>query len=402
MASSDDHASSTSSLSRPTRAIGTVKKSGRTYLSRSDVSVPYPLPVDLAETHRQIMFAQLTSLVYDTPILSRDLLNKPPLRVLELGCDTGWWSATCHQYFQARGYDIEFVGMDIKPPAGGIDDGYRHLGTDFSWEYVQHDLNQYPWPFPDGYFDLVMARNIALALNGRHYSETVQEYVRVLRPGGTLELWEHDTTLRALRPEVRHYQQKHQQHQPPPSPLSSSPSPSSSSSSDLTLLGVYPVADSAAFRAAVNPHAAQYNTWVTAGLADVELPTMPCSYLDAMFRGHLVGGSEDLNTESMLVKRLAIPLSVAPIIWERDQQKRGQGEALGPDQEVIRRTALENFVAMVEAFGPLLQAKSGMGQADWDVWLGKAKKDWLEGGGFAYGECMELGVWSLKKHMRED
>lgn len=182
---------------------------------------------------------------------------------------------------------------------------------------------------------------------------------------------------------------------------------SSSPSSDLTLLGVYPVADSAAFRAAVNPHATQYNTWVTAGLADVELPTVPCSYLDAMFRGHLVGGSEDLNTESMLVKRLAIPLSVAPMVWERDQQQqqqqdRGQGDALGPDQEVIRRTALENFVAMVEAFGPLLQTKSGMSQADWDVWLGKAKKDWLEGGGFAFGECMELGVWSLKKLMRED
>lgn len=398
MASSDDHASSTSSLSltRARRPIGTVKKAGRTYLSRTDVSVPYPLPVDLAETHRQILFAQLTALVYDTPILAGDFdVPLPPRRVLELGCDTGWWSAACHEHLRARGHRgaVEFVGMDIKPPsAGGLG---LDAEADASWEYVQHDLNQHPWPFPDGAFDLVMARNIALALDGRHYSETVQEYVRVLRPGGTLELWEHDITLRALRPEVRHYRQQQQQQQQEQREQSSPPPPSK----DLAVLGVYPVADSAAFRAAVNPHATQYNTWVTAGLADVELPTMPCSYLDAMLRGHLVGASEDLDTEGMLVKRLAIPLSVRPMAWERDHEGEGEVEALGPDQEVIRRTALENFVAMVEAFGPMLQAKSGMDPSDWDLWLGKAKRDWLEGGGFAFGECMEVGVWSLKKNM---
>lgn len=373
--------STSSSTDRLARPVSTLTKSGRQYLDPSHVSVRYPLPVDLAETHRQIMFAQLTSLIYDTPILSRALLNKPPLRVLEIGCDTGWWSATCHQYFKARGHDVEFVGMDIKPPqpvAVGS-------GTDLRWEYVQHDVNEVPWPIPDGAFDLVMVRNIALALDGRRYSETVQEYVRVLRPGGTLELWEHDVTLRSLRADVALAQQ--------------------AADPDLALLGLYPASDNASFRPAANAFAAQYNAWVTAALADLELPTMPCSYLDSMFRGYLVGGSEDLETENMVVRRIAVPLSAVPMAWEQQQaqapdQKRGSGaRTLGPDQEVIRRTALENFVGMVEAFGPLLQEKSGLTQADWDAWLGKAKRDWMEAGGFAFGECTELGVWSLKKRM---
>lgn len=371
---STDRSSTSSVRSRTTRPVSTVLKSGRTYLDHADVSVPYPLPVDLAETHRQIMLAQLTSLVYDTPILSKDLLRRPPLRVLELGCDTGWWSATCHQYFQARGFDVEFVGMDIKQQPGANERLREMGGTDFRWEYVQHDLNQFPWPIPDASFDLVMARNIALALDGRRYSETVQEYVRVLRPGGTLELWEHDATIRALRPETRHREQPH--------------------AADLARLGLYPAADNASFRPAANSYAAQYNAWLTAGLADLELPTMPCSYIDAMLRGHLVGGSEDLETEHMTVKRVAIPLCARPLSWE---PQGPEPQELGPDQAVIRRTALENFVGMVEAFGPLLQEKSGMGQADWDAWLGKAKRDWMEGGGFSFGECVELGTWSLRK-----
>lgn len=404
-----DTSSSTSSIrSRPTRPVSTVVKAGRTYYNRADVSVPYPLPVDLVETHRQILFAQLTSLVYDTPVLSRDVLSKPPLRVLELGCGTGWWSATCHQFFKARGHDVEFVGIDIKPLPGSTGGGVGGGGSnsnnssdtgvaDFRWEYVQHDLNQFPWPVPDGAFDLVMARNIALALDGRRYSDTVQEYVRVLRPGGTLELWEHDVTIRALRapsptPEVR--RGSGSQH---------AAAAAAAVAADLAKLGLYSAADNASFRPAANPYAAQYNTWLTAALADLELPTMPCSYIDAMFRGHLVDGSEDLETENMTVKRVAIPLCAGPMSWEQQQQQqqRGGSVALGPDQEVIRRTALESFVGMVEAFGPLLQEKSGLSiQADWDAWLGKAKRDWLEGGGFVFGECVELGVWSLKKKAR--
>lgn len=365
-ASSRDTTTTSSSLGRPSRPNNTERKIGRIYLDAATSSVPYPLPIDLAETHRQIIFAQLMDMIYDTPILSSELLNKPPLRVLELGCDTGWWSATCHQYFADRGHHIEFVGMDIKASIG-IEHSYRQLGMDF--EYVQHDLNQAPWPFEDGSFDLIMARNIALALDPRHYSKTVLEYGRLLKPGGTLEIWEHDFTVRSMRPKIQEH------------------------TGDLDTLGLYPVLDNAAFGPATDPYITELNTWVTAGFAELLLPTMPCSYIQAMFSGRLVEGSELLDIAD--VKRVAIPLAQQSTVWET---KEKMPRILKDDQVVIRRTALENFIEMIEALEPFIRTASGKSQSAWDAWLCKAKMNWLQNDGFTFGECLELGAWSVKKN----
>lgn len=351
--------STSSSRSLPGRHGSTVSKAGRTHLDSTGLSAAYPLPVDLLETNRQIMFAKLTTTIYDTLILDRDLLqDRPPLRVLELGCDTGWWSAAAHQHFHGRGHTAEFVGMDLKAPLPGAETYYSALGM--RWSYIQHDLNNTPWPVADASFDLVMARNITLALDGSGYSAIVQEYVRVLKPGGTLELWEHDTTIRALKkqdaaPDAR---------------------------------GVYPGLDNAHFGPARNRFVAQYNAWLTAGLADVRLPTVPCSYIEAMFGGHLVESSDELDM--VCTRRVAVPLGASE--EEEEEEEEPDGE-----HEVIRRTALENFVRMVEAFEPLLRAASGLSQKSWDDWLNEARKDWWLGGGFASGECLELGAWSLRR-----
>lgn len=364
---------STSSIrSRPSpspRRNNTESKEGRTYLEAATSSVPYPLPIDLAETHRQIIFAQLTSMIYTTPILSKDLLANPPLRVLELGCDTGWWSASCHQYFDARGHRVEFVGMDIKAPTAGLDGYYAQMGMD--WEYVQHDLNEAPWPLATASFDLVMARNLALALDPRAYSKTVMEYMRVLKPGGILEAWEHDYNIRSMRPRIQER----------------------SAEEGLEELGLYPVCDNGDFGPAANSYAAQLNSWITAGFAAMLMPPMPCSYLQAMFGGHLVEGTEDLDITH--VKRVAIPLNLEATRWEKT--KDGTPRVLNGDQAVVRRTALESFITMVDALEPLIRAASGQSQAGWDAWLNKAKRNWLEEGGLAFGECLEMGAWSVKK-----
>lgn len=338
------------------------------YWSGSDSSVPYPLPIDLAETHRQTMLAQLTSIIYDYPILCQDLLKKPPLRVLELGCDTGWWSATCHQFFKARGHQLQFVGMDMKP-SQGMDNCFSQLGMD--WEYVQHDINDFPWPVSDGEFDLVMAKNVVLALHPRKYPRIVKEYARVLKTGGILEIWEHDATVRVVKPQAQKAKETR---------------------SDLDILGLYPVMNNSTFCPATNKYAVQYNAWLTAGLSELELPVMPCSAIEGLFEGHLVDGSEYFNLID--TKRIAIPLGVKGVIWEQGEDR---GRMLSTDQMAIRRTALDNFTAMVEAFEPIIKAQSGKNQTDWDIWLSKAKKDWLEGSGFASGECLELGAWSLRK-----
>lgn len=366
MSSSRDTASTSSSLSRPSYSNKTESKEGRLYLDAASSSVPYPLPIDLAETHRQIIFAQLIDMIYDTPILSDELLNKPPLRVLELGCDTGWWSATCHRYFNDRGHQIEFVGMDIKAPIG-VDDSYQQLGMNF--EYVQHDLNQFPWPFEDGSFDLLMARNIVLALDPRQYDKTVFEYRRLLKTGGILELWEQDFNIRSMRPKIQE------------------------NIGDLDALALYPVLNNAAFGPATDPFIAQLNNWVTAGFAELLMPTMPCSFIQAMFNGHLVEGVEYFDIVN--VKRVAIPLNQESMSWET---KRNEPRTLSEDQLVIRRVALESFIEMIQALEPFVRTTSGKSGAAWDSWLAKAKESWLEKGGLAFGECLELGAWSVRKN----
>lgn len=112
----------------------TVVRAGRTYYTSL-----YPLPVDLAETHRHTLLTLLTLQIYKTPILSSELLENPPLRVLEIGCDTGFWSQKCHQYFKDRGHRASFVGIDLKPSAHVDSRAYRRMGMD--WQYFQHDVS---------------------------------------------------------------------------------------------------------------------------------------------------------------------------------------------------------------------------------------------------------------------
>lgn len=52
---------------------------------------------------------------------------------------------------------------------------------------------------------------------------------------------------------------------------------------------------------------------------------------------------------------------------------------------------------MIEALEPVVRGASGKDQAEWDAWWAKAKKNWLQEGGFASGEFWELAAWSMTK-----
>lgn len=69
---------------------------------------------------------------------------------------------------------------------------------------VVHDLNRFPWPFPDGAFDVVFCRHVL-----EHLAETdrvMEELYRVLVPGGeaVIEV-PHFTWVEAYR----HWQHRH-------------------------------------------------------------------------------------------------------------------------------------------------------------------------------------------------
>ncbi|KGQ07696.1 hypothetical protein BBAD15_g6980 [Beauveria bassiana D1-5] len=79
-----------------------VLRNGRAYLN--DTSLPYPLPADLTELHRQSMRTLLLIQVFGGPVCSPVFSKRPPRRVLEVGCGSGFWSMMCHRYFKSRGH----------------------------------------------------------------------------------------------------------------------------------------------------------------------------------------------------------------------------------------------------------------------------------------------------------
>ncbi|KAL2152331.1 hypothetical protein VTH82DRAFT_5515 [Thermothelomyces myriococcoides] len=183
-----------------------VVRNGRTYLA--DPTLPYPLPVDLEELNRQSLKTMLLMQLFGRPICSPAFANKPPPRILEVGCGSGFWSMMCYKHYEARGQhkDISFTGLDIVPlpPNASPSDGMTDLRPDKSmnWRFVQHDLRKVPFPFPDASFDLIMVKDMALTAPTSMHQTLIEEYIRLLTPGGTLEVWETDNMIRMLRPHV--------------------------------------------------------------------------------------------------------------------------------------------------------------------------------------------------------
>ncbi|KAH8196892.1 hypothetical protein TruAng_008947 [Truncatella angustata] len=382
---------------------------GRTYIH--DDQLPYPLPVDLAELHRQSLRTLLLFQLFGGPIISTAFAAKPPQRILEVGCGSGFWSMMCHRYFAQHGHHgISFTGIDIVPLCGTGPDPNSKPDKEMNWRFIQHDMRRAPWPFPDGEFDLVMVKDMACAAPGQFSQVFMDEYLRILRPGGVLEIWETDMSMRMLRPHVP---------ATPATPVAAAPSVAKDSESeseeedDATRLGVYVVSANTPLSAPLNQFLVEYNGWLSKALDAQYLSAVPCTMMGPMLL------QEDGLIE-VRSKRLAVPLS--EIRWEREgvggvvtkdgksyiESMKGKGKAhdtkagkggktLTAAQAAIRRTALETSVGLVQALEPMLREVSGKSQDEWDGWTGKMMNDLLRDGGTSWGECLEIGAWSARR-----
>lgn len=457
--------STSTSLSRipssPSRPF--TLRAGRTYLA--DPTLPYPLPVDLSELHRQSLRTLLQIQVFGAPICSSAFASRPPARVLEVGCGSGFWSMMCHRYFSSRGHaNISFVGMDVAPlaPSGSAGDPGSGAGKpdrDMKWRFVQHDMRQTPWPFPDGEFDLVMAKEVFMGITGPMQQAVMDEYLRLLRPGGVLEIWESDHQVRMLRPHAQVTKKK--QPPPPPSPVrrkKSRPAKKSEdttdddedndedgttgdSSSDATeteedddddddetssssddeasaaaSIGAYVMTANTPLSAPLNSYLVEFNTWINRALQSRDLSAVPCTILGPLL---LQEADELMDVRS---RRLAIPL--AEVRWEREgvggvvtkdgksyiDSGRARREAaakgktaaksvkrLTAGQAAVRRTAMLTVVQLVQSLEPLLRESSGKSQDEWDGWIGKMTNDLMRENGAGCGECLEVGAWWARK-----
>ncbi|KAK5660178.1 hypothetical protein OQA88_13648 [Cercophora sp. LCS_1] len=402
-----------------------VVRNGRTFVS--DSTLPYPLPVDLEELHRQSLRTLLLIELFGGPICSPAFADKPPTRVLEIGCGSGFWSQMCYKHYEARGQgaNISFVGLDIAPVAPGAhapgapghDPGDRSSAvssiTDnapengMNWRFVQHDIRRASLPFRNDEFDLVMVKDMSLATTMTMQQALVDEYLRVLMPGGIIEIWESDHTLRMLRPHVPEFTT--------PTGAAAEDDGDGSSSEDenkeATTSGAYVMTANTPLSAPLNNFLVEYNMWLSKALERMSLCPVPCTLIGPL----LVQEAETLTAVGN--RRLAIPLS--EVRWEREgvggvvtkdgksyietkgrragKESAPTGAALDPAAAALRRTALLTVVQMIQSLEHVLRDVSGKSQDEWDGWLGKMMNNLVKENGTSWGECLEIGAWWARK-----
>ncbi|KAK8089906.1 S-adenosyl-L-methionine-dependent methyltransferase [Apiospora hydei] len=383
---------------------------------------------------------------------------KPPRRVLEVGCGSGVWSMLCHRYFAQHGHNaVSFVGLDIRGGGGGgggaststsnisaSNGGSSNGGStrsgggsngagrggkdeedaavgppalvdedcdDMYWQFVQHDCRQAPWPLESAAFDLVVFKDMSTAFTQKELAAVTDELVRVLRPGGVLEVWDVDSVLRSLKPNApdslaankgrrsgsvgggggsvgssspggnntrAHRDRQHQSH-------SSQQQQKKQQLKDdaYAELGVYDV-DANILGPSSNPYIVEYNGWLSQACDARTVSPVPCATIGPF----LVQEAETL--EGMISKRFAIPLST-DIGWEKRHQRLYGGGGGGGGGRVVC------VVDLIGTWEPMLRSVNKMSQESWDAWYAKATKNLMLEGGADRGECLEVGVWSVRK-----
>lgn len=317
----------------------------------------------------------------------------------------------CHRYFAQHGHSsISFTGLDIVPLVGtGLDQNWKP-DKDMRWRFVQHDMRRTPWPLADNEFDLIMVKDMSLSNSMRDPQQFFEEYLRLLKPGGVLEFWESDHTIRMLRPHILKKSAVMK-------PDSDSDSDDSSEEEDSTeKLGAYIMTNNTPLSAPLNPFLVEYNGWATKALDARGLSAVPCTLIGP----HLLQEADTLM--DVRSKRLAVPLS--EIRWEREgvggvvtkdgksyidsmkgkgrmdsRNDKPRGKSLTTSQAALRRTALETVVGMILCLEPILREVSGKSQDEWDGWTGKMMNDLLREGGTSWGECLEVGAWCARKKL---
>ncbi|KAK6842515.1 hypothetical protein PG987_003375 [Apiospora arundinis] len=449
--------SSGSGSGAPTRKRSIVVNDRRFF---SDPTLAYPFPIDLKETHRQTLSTLLRlRLNGGRPVLRSDELVgptdtssssssstpsttpfststttatrttaapsssqqkqnfKPPRRVLEVGCGSGVWSMLCHRYFARHGHNaVSFVGLDIRGSSSNSSNpsckSDKEEGTGRA---------RPPWSTRTA---TTCTGSLCSTTAGRspgHSSRppSTSSSSRTCRPPSPRRSWppsrtswcascapaassrsgDFDSVLRSLKPNApdtvtkgrgsslsisnsssstRHQHTQQQQHKK-----------QQQKDDAFAELGVYDV-DANILGPSANPFVVEYNGWLSQACDARTVSPVPCATIGPF----LVQEADTL--EGMISKRFAIPLST-----DIGRQLTGcdgnPTAAANSERAAIRNTALQCVVDLIGTWEPMLRSVNKMSQESWDSWYAKAKKNLMLEGGADGGECLEVGVWSVRK-----
>ncbi|KAJ3052187.1 hypothetical protein HK097_006739 [Rhizophlyctis rosea] len=141
----------------------------------------YILPNDDEEMERlhiqHYMLRLLFKSNFSAPV--QKMLSTPGAKVLDLGCGSGIWAfeiATDYPQCQVTGLDMSPVQPGTVKPK--------------NVEYMQADLTNLPLPFEDASFDFIHMRLLIAGLRAEFWPVLIAEIVRLVKPGGYIELTE--------------------------------------------------------------------------------------------------------------------------------------------------------------------------------------------------------------------
>lgn len=149
---------------------------GRRYVA----DAPYMLPKDEAEINRldfqHFMLRYALRGNFAAPI-------GQPRDILDVGCGTGRWPLEMAALFP----QANVIGLDIVPPP--VDAGERVDTRPENYVFVRGSVLD-GLPFADASFDYVHQRLLLGAIPAQRWPDVLRELVRVVRPGGWVELIE--------------------------------------------------------------------------------------------------------------------------------------------------------------------------------------------------------------------
>ncbi|KAG0186549.1 hypothetical protein DFQ28_007635, partial [Apophysomyces sp. BC1034] len=105
-----------------------------------------------------------------------DVLNEG-CTVLDSGCGPATWTLEMAEMYPRS----EFHGIDV---SAVYPEDIKPANTHF------YMANVIQLPFPDNHFDYIHQRTLSFGLTQDDWAKAIQELIRVLKPGGWLELTE--------------------------------------------------------------------------------------------------------------------------------------------------------------------------------------------------------------------